>query len=88
VRSKQRATADLIVQMFDDRPGERNAIVGACATPNFVEDHEAARCGGIQNPRGFGHLDHEGALTARQLIACANAGENPVANSNRSARRW
>ena len=37
VRGKQRAAADLVVQVLDDRPGQRNAVVGARAAADLVE---------------------------------------------------
>ena len=43
VRGEQRAAAHVVVQVLDDRPRQRQAVVRAGAASDFVEDHEAAR---------------------------------------------
>ena len=43
MRGEQRFCADLVVQMFDDAPGEAQAIEGAGAAADFVEYDQAAR---------------------------------------------
>ena len=78
VRSEQRAAADLVVDVFDDRPGQRHAIVGARAASDLVEDHEAAVRGRIQNARRLGHLDHERTSPPRQLVAGTDAGKDAI----------
>jgi len=32
----------------------------------------------MKNRGGLNHLDHEGGETAREIVTCADAGENPV----------
>ena len=65
MRGEQRAAADLVVQVLDHGPGQREPVVGAGAAADLVQDHQAAARGQVQNPRGLGHLDHERALPAR-----------------------
>ena len=45
MRGKQSFRADLVVQMFDDAPGERKAIKGAGAAADFIQDNQAAGSG-------------------------------------------
>ena len=43
VSRKQSAAADLIVKIFDDGPRQRNAVIGAGATSNFIQDDQRLR---------------------------------------------
>ena len=43
VRGEQGPAADLVVQVLGDRPGQRDAVVGAGAAADLVEDDQAAR---------------------------------------------
>jgi len=54
------------------------AIQCACAAADFVEDHQAAIRGVVENVGGLGHLYHESRLAGVNLIAGANAGEETV----------
>ena len=83
VRGKQRAATDVVVQVFDNTPGDRNAVVGARTAADFVQNHQAAFGGVIKNPRRLGHLDHEGALAARQLVAGSDASKDAIRNPDR-----
>ena len=78
VRGEEGAAADRVVQVLGDRPGERDAVEGAGAAADLVEDHQAARRRVVEDVRRLGHLDHERALAAAQLVAGADAGEDPV----------
>ena len=44
---------------------------------------QAPRRGRVENAGRLGHLDHERALAARQLVARADAGEDPVGHADR-----
>ena len=56
--------------------------------PDLVEDDQAARRGVAEDLRRLAHLDHEGRLAARQVVAGADAGEDPIAKADaRGARR-
>ena len=73
MRGEQRFRADLIVQIFHDRPRETESIEGARAAANFVEDNQAVRRRVVQNVRGLTHFHHESGLSAGQVITRANA---------------
>ena len=68
--------------MLQHRPGNGHAIEGGGAPANFVQDEKAPGCGMLQNLGHLRHLHHKGGLTRGQVIAGANAGENPVHNAN------
>src|SRR5712692_7416345 len=40
VRRKDRLAPDAVVQALRDRPGDRHAVVGRCATPDLIEQHQ------------------------------------------------
>ena len=80
VRRKLRAAAagGIVVQELRDRPGDRKPVERARAAADLVENDQALRRHMVQDVRGFDHLDHEGALAARQVVGRADARENPV----------
>ena len=83
VGGEQRAAADVVVQVLDDGPGQREAVVGARPAADFVEDHQAARRGVVEDAGRLGHLDHERALAPGQFVAGPDAGEDPVGDADR-----
>ena len=66
------------VQVLQRGLGDGKAVQGTGAAPHLVEDHQAAVGGGVQDGGQFGHLDHEGAAPARQVVGRADAGVNGV----------
>ena len=74
---KRAATGD-VVQMFGHAPGDGEAVEGGGAASDFVEDDEAAVGGVVEDGGGFIHFDHEGGLSAREVVARADAGEDAV----------
>src|SRR5207302_5367342 len=87
VRGEQRPGPGLVVQTFDDAPREAEAVEGARAAADLVEDDEAARRGVVQYVRRLAHLDHEGGLAARQVVARADAREDAVHQVDARRRR-
>ena len=75
VGGEQRARARHLGQVLGDRPGERDAVEGARAPPDLVEDHEAAVGRVVEDVRGLAHLDHERRLAAREVVLGADARE-------------
>src|SRR5437588_1673003 len=84
MRGEQRFGPDLIMQMLDDRPCQAQPVERAGAASNFVQNDQAAEGGVVEDVGGLTHLDHERRLTAREIVAGANAGENPVHEVNSS----
>ncbi|MEY2726686.1 MAG: hypothetical protein RLZZ458_2553, partial [Planctomycetota bacterium] len=76
------SATSFIVEEFGDGPCKGNPIVGAGTASDFIEDYEAAWCGGIQDAGGFGHFHHECALSACQFIARPNSREDSVGQTN------
>ncbi len=88
MRGEQRAAADVVVQVFADRPGQRDAVERARPAADLIENHQAARGRVVKDVRRFGHLDHERALAATQLVRRPDAREQAVHNADsRSLRR-
>ena len=87
VRREERAAADDVVQVLGDRPGDGEAVVGARAAADLVEDDQRAPRGVAQDGGGLAHLDHEGALAARQVVARADAREDAVDDADARALR-
>ena len=78
VRGEQGFGTELLMEMFHDRPRETEAIEGAGAAADFIEDHQALAGGVMENIGCLAHLDHESGLTAREIVAGADAREDAV----------
>ena len=69
VRRKDRTATRCVVKVLGNRPGDRKPVVGARAAPDLVENHERSLRRAAQDGGRFHHFDHEGALTASEMIA-------------------
>src|SRR2546422_3861327 len=56
------------VQLLQDGAGQGEAVVGAGASTDFVEDNEAARGRVSKDVGRLSHLDHKRAALSRQVI--------------------
>ena len=88
VRGKQGLCTELLMQVFHDRPRKTEAIKGACAAPNFIQDHQAVAGGMMKDVRRLAHLNHESGLPARKVIAGADAREDAVEQIHAGLRGW
>ena len=70
-----------VADVFDDRPGNAHAVVGRGAAADLIQDQEAFGGRIAENVGDLVHLDHEGALTAPQVIRGAHAGKDPVCDT-------
>ena len=87
MRGEQRAAAIALVQVLDGRPGDGEAVERRRAAADFVEDHQRALAGLIEDRRGLDHLDHEGRMAARQIVGGADAREQPVDHADMGGAR-
>ena len=76
---RQRAQLWSIVQVLENGLRDADAVVGARAAAHLIENEQAARRRVRENVGGLHHLDHEGRQAAGQLVVCADAREDPVA---------
>src|SRR5262249_44613320 len=67
-----------ILDVFCDRPGDAEAIVGAGPSSDFIEQDQAPSGGAIHNMGSFNHLDHKGALSSREVVGGPDASENSI----------
>ena len=85
---EQAAATQIIMHSLEHRPGDGEAVIGAGAAPDFIEDDQAARCRARQDRGGFHHFHHEGTASLRQIIRRADAAVQPVDDADvRGARR-
>ena len=77
---------DIGVEVLDHGPGDGEAVVGAGAAADLVEDDEAAGGGVVEDVGGLVHLDHEGGVAACELVAGADAGEDAVDEAEAAVR--
>jgi hypothetical protein len=86
VRGKQREGLRLVVQLGGNATGQRQAVEGGGAAAHLVHQHQAVRCGAVQDLRGLGHLQHEGGLRVGQVVGRADAGVDGVDRSQAAGR--
>ena len=70
--------AGVLVDVLDDGPGDGDAVVGAGAAAELVEEHKAAGAEVVEDVAGLGHLDHEGGLADGDVVGGTDAGEDLV----------
>ncbi len=78
VCGEQRVHASVLVDVFDDGPCYGYAVVGACASAEFVEKDERAWAHVVEYARGLVHFHHEGAFAEGNVVAGSDAGEHLV----------
>ena len=90
VRREQRLgpAARVRRQIFGDRPRNAQTIEGGGAASDFIEHHQAARGGAMENVRGLLHLHHECGLAAHDVVGRPHARVNAIHQGQlRAARR-
>ena len=75
---------DILVDVFDNSPGNGNAIVGRSASTQLVEEDKTARREIVENVGSFGHLYHESRFAQRDIIGSTNTGEDLIDNADMS----
>ena len=65
----------VLVQILHDGPGDGDAVVGAGAPSQFVEEHEGARRHIVEDIRSLGHLHHESGFAEGDIVAGTHTGE-------------
>src|SRR5699024_2305341 len=78
VGGKQCESAVVRDQSLGHGASQGQSVIGAGATADFVEQHQAVFRGVIENSCCFMHFQHESALAASQVVTGADAGENAV----------
>ena len=73
--------------MFDDGPGDGEAVEGGGAATDFVEKDEAGRRGVVKDGGDFAHFDEERGAAAGEIIAGADAREDAVGERKFGAAR-
>ena len=68
----------MVVDVLDDGPGNRDAVVGAGSTTDLIKDEQAASTGVIEDVGRLHHLHHKGALTSADLVLSTDASEDTV----------
>src|SRR5450759_553116 len=59
-KKSTRAQAGMVMDIFNQGPGDGKAVVSTGAAPNFVQHQQAAAGGMVENIGSFSHFDHEG----------------------------
>ena len=78
VGGEEGAGASVFLEMFDDGPGDGEAVEGGGAAADFVEEDEAGGRGVMEDGGDFAHFDEESGAAAGEIVAGADAGEDAV----------
>src|SRR6266566_3293820 len=76
------STSPVVVQVFNNRAGYCQSVIGACAASDLVEYDQAAWCCMMQDSGGLYHLYHEGTLARCQIILGSNTCEYAIHQSD------
>ena len=87
MRGEERPRPHPVVEVLGDRPGQGEAIERARPAPHFVEDEQRSRGRLVEDARALGHLDHERALPASEIVRCSHAREEAVDDSHPGPHR-
>ena len=82
-----RVNLAVLVQVFDNGPGNAQAVEGASATAEFVDEEQAAAGGVVEDIGGLVHLHHKGALAAGEVVGRAHTGEDAIDDADGSLAR-
>ena len=84
---KQSARAIAVVQMFNRRPGDGQAIECRRAATDLVENDKRMLGRLVENGRRLDHFNHEGGASARQIVSRTNAREETIDNADMGLAR-
>ena len=70
------------MHVLDQRPGQGQAVVGAGAAADLVQDHQGPRGGVVQDVRDLDHLDHERRCAAADIVAGSDPGEDAIGDAH------
>ncbi len=65
----------VLMQVFDNRPGYADAVVGRSAAAKLVEEYQRPTADIVEYRGGLVHLHHECRLAQRYVVAGSHTGE-------------
>ena len=71
----------VIVDIFNDCPGDGDSIVCTGAAADFIQDEQAAGGGMVENVCHLDHLHHKCGLPGMDFILCADPSKNAINQS-------
>jgi len=78
VGGEEGAGASVLLEMFDDGPGDGEAVESGGAAADFVEEDKACGRGVMEDGGDLAHFDEEGGAATGEIIAGTDAGEDAV----------
>ncbi len=68
----------VVVNILYHRPGDRDSVICARSTSNFIQNEQAAGSGIVENGGSLNHLNHKGGLTRMDFILGAHSSEDAI----------
>jgi hypothetical protein len=72
------------MQILGQRPGNADPVERTGSPPDLIEEDQAAVGGGVDDVGGLMHFHEERAFARSDVVACADACEDPVHDADRS----
>ena len=87
VRRKYRLAPNTFVQMLAHRPRNTHPVPRTRPAADFIEEHQTALRGRVENGTRLTHLHHERRLTTHQIVTRPHAREHAIRHAHRRAPR-
>ncbi|MPM75787.1 hypothetical protein SDC9_122781 [bioreactor metagenome] len=71
----------VLMNIFHDRPRNRNPIVGTCTSAQFIKKHKTPFRDIIDDIGCFVHFHHKRGFAQRYIVRCADAGKDLIHQS-------
>ena len=82
VGGEERLRPFLLRAVFQHRPGDGHPVKGGGAPADLVQDQQGVLRGAAEDVGHLRHLHHKGGLPGGEVVAGADAGEDPVHNAD------
>src|SRR5436305_13737138 len=87
-KERARATALIVMQVFDYRASNGPSIVRARTASDLVQNNQTAWCCMMEDVCRFHHFDHEGTLSGCQIVLRADTRKDTVNNADLGHFCW
>src|SRR5690606_26201376 len=78
----------MVMQMFDNCPGNGHTIVGAGSSADLIHENKTSMTQVVEDACGFSHLNHKCRFSACEVVRCADAGKHLINDTDRRSISW
>ena len=89
VRSKEGlGMSSLFVNILNNRPCDRNTVIGTCSASQLIKEHQTALAQVIQDTSRLVHLHHKGTFAQGNIVASTYTGKDLIYHTYASTLCW